>query len=230
MYFRHSPEIWEDHPALVPGVLLAEGVTDRPSVDARVAEYQAIARQRLERASEGDWPEVQAWRRVFAQMGLKPTQYRCAAESLLRRFRKEGALPRLHPLVDLCNAVSLAFAIPIAVFDVSRISQQMIVRYAKGDERYHSFAGEVECPDPREVVFADADNRAHARRWTHRQSAYSAVRGETASVLIVAEAHHQSAPTDVIRLVDALADELKGLWAAPSAKAVLSRASPSIEM
>ena len=87
MYFRHSPEIWEDHPALVPGVLLAEGVTDRPSVDARVAEYQAIARQRLERASEGDWPEVQAWRRVFAQMGLKPTQYRCAAESLLRRRR-----------------------------------------------------------------------------------------------------------------------------------------------
>jgi DNA/RNA-binding domain of Phe-tRNA-synthetase-like protein len=48
-------------------------------------------------------------------MGLKPTQYRCAAESLLRRYRKERFLPRIHPLVDLCNAISLAFAIPVAV-------------------------------------------------------------------------------------------------------------------
>lgn len=228
MYFRHSPEIWEDHPALVPGVLLAEGVTARLNVDARVAEYQSIARQRLEQASEGDWPEVQAWRRVFSQMGLKPTQYRCAAESLLRRFRKEGELPGLHPLVDLCNAVSLAFAIPIAVFDISRVSQRLVVRYAKGDEQYHSFAGEIECPDPREVVFADADNRAHARRWAHRQSAYSAVRAETASVLIVAEAHHHSALTDVTRLIEGLADELKVLGVAPSATAILSKASPSI--
>ena len=55
-------------------------------------------------------------------MGLKPTQYRCAAESLLRRFRKEGSLPRLHPLVDLCNAVSLAFAVPVAVLDAGRIA------------------------------------------------------------------------------------------------------------
>jgi DNA/RNA-binding domain of Phe-tRNA-synthetase-like protein len=39
---------------------------------------------------------------------MKPTQYRCASEALLRRFRKEGALPRIHPLRDLCNAVSLA--------------------------------------------------------------------------------------------------------------------------
>ena len=52
-------------------------------------------------------------------MGLKPTQYRCASESLLRRFRKEGSLPRLHPLVDLCNAVSMAYAIPVAVLDRS---------------------------------------------------------------------------------------------------------------
>jgi DNA/RNA-binding domain of Phe-tRNA-synthetase-like protein len=37
-------------------------------------------------------------------MGLKPTQYRCAPEALLRRLRKEGTLPPLHPLVDLCNA------------------------------------------------------------------------------------------------------------------------------
>ena len=80
----------------------------------------AIAKSRLQAGAESDLPAIQAWRRVFARRGLKPTQCRCAAEALLRRLRKESLLPPLHPLVDLCNAVSVAHAIPIAVFDPAR--------------------------------------------------------------------------------------------------------------
>jgi DNA/RNA-binding domain of Phe-tRNA-synthetase-like protein len=230
MQFRHSPQIWESFPALAPGVLYLEGITSDRDVAARIGEYEAAARTRLAQAAEGEWPEVQAWRRAFSQMGLKPTQYRCASESLLRRFRKEGALPRLHPLVDLCNAISLAFGIPIAVFDVSRIAQRIEVRYATGDEQYQSFAGEVEQPDSGEVVFVDAENRAHARRWTHRQSALSAIRPDTAGVLIVAEALHHSARVDVARLLDTVAGELTLLWGEPSVKAMLSKTAPSIQL
>lgn len=229
MHFRHSPEIWAAYPALTPGVLIAEGLSAEKDVQARVAEYQAVARSRLEAGSEGDLPEVQAWRRAFSQMGLKPTQYRCAAESLLRRFRKEGALPSLHPLVDLCNALSLAFAIPIAVFDISHIEGHLEVRLADGDERYLSFAGEIEHPEAGEVIFADAGGAAHARRWTHRQSASSAVRANTEAVLIVAEALHDTAHTDVAKLLATLAGELATFWRAPTAQVVLSRASPTIE-
>lgn len=229
MHFQHSPDIWQGYPNLVPGVLIARGLTSDKDVQARVAEYQARARARLDVASEGDWPEIQAWRRAFSQMGLKPTQYRCAAESLLRRFRKDGSLPQLHPLVDLCNAMSLAFGIPIALFDLSHIERHLEVRLAMGDERYQSFAGETEQPDAGEVVFVDAANAAHARRWTHRQSALSAVRRESSAVLIVAEALNGAAFTDVTRLLDALAGELKTLWTAPEDQAILTRAAPSIE-
>jgi len=121
MYFQHSGGIWRDFPALVPGVLYAEGIT--AGVTAGTDRFETIAKARLADGPEAELPEIQAWRRAFATMGLKPTQYRCAAESLLRRFRKEGSLPRLHPLVDLCNAVSLAYAIPVAVFDAARAGQ-----------------------------------------------------------------------------------------------------------
>ena len=104
-------------------------------------------------------------------MGLKPTQYRCASEALLRRYRKEGAVPALHPLIDLCNAASLASAIPVAVFDTARITGTRSVRLAHGDETYETFAGEIEHPEPGEVIFADDNGRAHARRWTNRQAA-----------------------------------------------------------
>jgi DNA/RNA-binding domain of Phe-tRNA-synthetase-like protein len=229
MFFQYACEIWDDYPALVSGALSASGITDDVNVDRRIAEFQAVARSRLTETPEGDWPEIQAWRRVFSAMGFKPTQYRCAAESLLRRFRKDGALPRLHPLVDLCNAISLAFAVPIAVFDVLRIEQSIQVRYAAGDEQYLSFAGEFERPEAGEVIFADAAARAHARRWTHRQSASSAVRSDTEGVLIVAEAHHAAAMTEIMTVLDVLSRELSELWTEPKAKAILTKGAPAFE-
>ena len=193
MYFQHSTGIWAEFPELVPGVLLAEGVTADVPVGSRVAAFDAVAASRLATSSEGELPEIRAWRRAFSRMGLKPTQYRCAAESLLRRYRREGSLPRVHPLVDLCNAVSIAFAVPVAAFDVSGIAGHLEVRRARGDESYLSFAGGTERPEAGEVIFADGAGRAHARRWTNRQSGYSAVRDTTRTALIVAEALHGSA-------------------------------------
>jgi DNA/RNA-binding domain of Phe-tRNA-synthetase-like protein len=168
MRFQHSELIWRDYPELVPCALAADGIS--PDVTVEVEKYYAIAQSRLDGRTESELPEIQAWRRTFSRMGLKPTQYRCAAESLLRRFRKEGSLPGLHPLVDLCNAISLAYAIPVAVFDTAAIDGDLEVRYATGDEDYLTFSGEHEHPDLGEVIFADQAERAHARRWTNRQS------------------------------------------------------------
>ncbi|OEJ40652.1 hypothetical protein AR457_13420 [Streptomyces agglomeratus] len=227
MRFQHASEIWRDFPELVPGVVRAEGITEDAPVGRALAKYHAIAESRLALSTEGELPEIQAWRRAFSRMGHKPTQYRCASESLLRRFRKEKSLPRIHPLIDLCNAVSLAFAIPVGVFDVSEISGDLEVRRAAGDEKYVTFSGETEHPAAGEVIFADEAGKAHSRRWTNRQSGASAVSGSTSDVLIITEAMHGSAPEDVRRLTAALTDELSALWSATAPScAVLSRTSP----
>jgi len=242
MDFQHSAQLWRDFPALVPGVLYVDGITTSPTAangptspaaandptsptsPAATDRYAAIAKTRLAAvATEGELPEIQAWRRTFAQLGLKPTQYRCASESLLRRFRKEGSLPALHPLVDLCNAISMAYAIPVAVLDAAQITGSLEVRYATGDEEYLTFAGDIEHPAPGEVIFADQAGQAHARRWTNRQSGRSAVRPTTSTALIVAEALHDSAPQDVPGLIATLAAELKSL---DPQTAILTAAAP----
>ena len=224
MYFQHAPAVWRDFPALVPGALYAGGITADAAPD--LDDYIAIAKARLADGPESEFPEIQAWRRAFARMGLKPTQYRCAAESLLRRFRKEGSLPRLHPLVDLCNAVSLAFAVPVAVLDAAEIAWPLEVRYAAGDEGYLTFGGETEHPAPGEVIFADRAGQAHARRWTNRQSGRSAVSAATGTVLIVAEALHEQAPSDVPELIKILAAEIARTWPATPQTAILTQADP----
>jgi DNA/RNA-binding domain of Phe-tRNA-synthetase-like protein len=204
MDFGYADQIRADFPELAVTALLVDGV--RPDLDAarHCAGFTATATHRLGSGTESDLPEIQAWRRTFAKMGLKPTQYRCASEALLRRFRKEGALPAIHPLVDLCNAVSLAFAIPVAAIDMAKMAGRLEVRRAMGTETYEAFSGDIEHPEPGEVIYADDGGNAHARRWTNRQSGRSAIRGTTATALIVAEAVHPTAREDVERLIDTM--------------------------
>lgn len=229
MHFCHSSDLWSEFPELAAGVLHVKGIHRDVSVANHVAQFEAIAQARLADSAEGELPEIQAWRRAFSRMGLKPTQYRSASEALLRRFRKEGTLPRIHPLIDLCNAASLAFAVPIAVFDLARVAGHLEVRQAAGDEIYTTFAGEIEHPEPQEVIFADAEGRAHARRWTNRQSGHSAVRDETASVLIVAEALHAGAAANVGRLVDRLDSAIRAIWSIEPQSAILGRTAPRFD-
>lgn len=229
MRFSHSPAIWSGYPELAAGALFASGITRDADVEAPLSRHAAAAAGRLTAASEGELPEIRAWRRAFARMGLKPTQYRCASEALLRRFRKEGALPRIHPLIDLCNAASLATAIPIAVLDADRLEQWVEVRHAGGDETYETFSGEIENPAAGEVIFADAAGRAHARRWTNRQSGLSAVRDDTAAVLIVAEAMHDGAAGDVARLLETMSCEIGAAWPVQPRTAMLTVSAPGFE-
>ena len=210
--FEYAPEIRSGYPELASRTVRVHGIGPDAQLGDRLARFEDIARRRLAASPESAFPEIQAWRRAFSRMGLRPTDYRCASEALLRRFRREGRLPRLHPLVDLCNAVSLATAIPIAVFDTEWIDGDLTVRHAIGTERYLTFGGDVESPKPGEVIFADQAGNAHARRWTNRQSRLSAVRSETGAALIVAEAMHATGEEDVSALVETLTAELTQVW------------------
>lgn len=212
MYFQHTEAVWSEHPDLVATAIAATGITPTADVDALVAQFIASAQARLAGGTESDLPEIKAWRQTFTKMGLKPTQYRCASEALLRRLRKEGDLPRIHPLIDLCNAVSVAYAIPVGVFDLDHVAGHLEVRHATGDEDYLTFANTTEHPEPGEVIFADAAHQAHARRWSNRQSGRSAVRQETSRVLIVAEALHGTASEDVPALMKTLSDAVAEAW------------------
>jgi DNA/RNA-binding domain of Phe-tRNA-synthetase-like protein len=229
MSFEHSPAIWQTFPSLVAGVLIAENIRDDADPGAMLQPWHARARERLAGKSESDLPEVSAWRRAYAQMGLKPTQYRSAAEALLRRLRREGALPRVHPLVDLCNAVSTAWALPVAVFDLATVDRRLEVRHARGDEQHLAFGGEIERPDPGEVIFADASDHAHARRWTFRQSRRSTVSPGTRTVLIVSEGLHPTADADVPALLTALRGDLARLSGRVRGPVVLTAAAPRVE-
>jgi DNA/RNA-binding domain of Phe-tRNA-synthetase-like protein len=166
-----------------------------------LAEYrteQQAACARLAATPIADLRSIAAWRRAFSRFGAKPTQYRNAAESLLRRLAKHGDIPALSTLVDIGNLVSIRYALPVAVIDRAGIAGRITVRFADGTEHFTDLGSSASVsPEPGEVIFTDEDKVVAARRWCWRQSAQSATGPGTAEALIVTEALHDTAAADV---------------------------------
>jgi DNA/RNA-binding domain of Phe-tRNA-synthetase-like protein len=206
--FRYDPSIVERFPTVVGGVIhatgLANGPTSGPLADAFRAEC-AAALAGIGDTPLSELPTLAAWRRVFRGFGVDPTQYRSAAEALLRRLTKQGELPSINTLVDLANLVSVRYALPVAVFDQRAVSGGMTVGFARGDEPWTDLGSSTtEHPAAGEVVFVDEAGVVHARRWCWRQSAASAAREDATDALITVEGHHEQAAGDVARALDDL--------------------------
>ncbi len=222
--FRYDPDIIERFPAVVGGVIHATGVHNAPTSSRLAAAFHdetLAVRTRIGETPLSELPTLAAWRKVFRGFGVDPTQYRSAAEALLRRLTKQGELPSIGTLVDVANLVSIRYALPVAVFDVRGISGGSIVKFARGDERWADLgSSQTEHPEPGEVIFADEADVVSARRWCWRQSAASAAREDTTEILVTVEGHHETAERDVTR---ALAD-LEALLVTHAAPATLRSA------
>jgi DNA/RNA-binding domain of Phe-tRNA-synthetase-like protein len=229
--FGYEPAILERFPGVVGGVIQATGVTNGPTPPALAAIFateQADARARIGGTPLSEIPSLAAWRRVFRGFGVDPTQYRSAAEALLRRLTKQGELPSISTLVDLANLVSIRHALPVAVFDRSAISGGLAVRFARGDEPWADLGSSAtERPAPDEVIFVDEAGAVAARRWCWRQSAESAARDGTTDILVTVEGHHEGAAEAVSAALDGIEALLRD-YAAPSSlrRAILTRSSP----
>lgn len=211
--FSYHREIASRFPSIHAGVVLASGLANGPAplqLTQQYREEQAVVFQRLQETPLADLPSISAWRQVFAQFGVKPTQHRSAAEALLRRLSKSGSVPNINALVDLGNLVSIRYGMPVAVVDRAGIAGPITVRFADGTETFTDLGAEqVSHPYPGEVVFVDPANVACARRWCWRQSAQSATSETTVDALIVVEGHHENAEQDVESALDDLTSLLE---------------------
>src|SRR6266851_7044551 len=192
--FQYDPAVLARFPTVVGGVILAQNMTNVPTPDSLQTMYQAEQQATLQRIGNTPLSQITslaAWRSAMRGFGVDPTQYRSAAEALLRRLTKKGDIPSINLLVDLGNLVSIRYALPVAVFDTRAVQGTVTVHFAGGSERYTTLGqSEMDHPEPGEVVFSDETGLVIARRWCWRQSEQSAAQPDTTSAIITVEAHH----------------------------------------
>mgnify|MGYP001812089654 CR=1 FL=1 len=210
--FSYDPALLDRFPTIRAGVIHARGVSNGPTAASLLERYeqeQLSVVRLMEGRTPGDVPALAAWRRAFSAFGVKPTQYRNAAEALLRRLTKQGNIPSINTLVDIGNLVSIRYSLPVAFFDQAAVAGATTVRIADGSERFTDLGSrDVVNPEPGEVIFVDDAGLVSARRWCWRQSAESATGQGSTDVLVTVEGHHQEAAAAVAAALDDIGDLL----------------------
>ncbi|AEX54646.1 B3/B4 domain-containing tRNA synthetase [Rahnella aquatilis CIP 78.65 = ATCC 33071] len=139
----------------------------------------ALAQETLQNAcrfvleNDFSWTDehLSAWGEVFKAFGAKPKRTPCSADALRKRVLKDGTMPAIDPVVDLYNAVSIQYAIPVGGENISAYIGHPLLTFATGSEPFDTLkAGEpvMESPDAGEVIWRD-DAGVTCRRWNWRQ-------------------------------------------------------------
>jgi DNA/RNA-binding domain of Phe-tRNA-synthetase-like protein len=125
------------------------------------------------RAGGPVWSEAHlgSWADAYSRFGAKPNRTPCSAQALKKRVEKDGRIPSINPVVDLYNAVSLRFAIPVGGENFDAYVGKPRLSVADGTEAFDTMMnGEavIENPAKGEVIWRD-DVGVTCRRWNWRQ-------------------------------------------------------------
>ncbi|WP_458130060.1 B3/B4 domain-containing protein [Pseudomonas sp. Z2-11] len=156
-----------------------------------------VARAALERACQSvlaggpAWAEahLQEWAQTFRLFGAKPQRTPCSAEALRKRVLRDGGLPSLDPVVDLYNAISLEYAIPVGGENIEAYTGSPRLVIAEGGEPFDTMkegAPALEYPDVGEVVWRD-DQGVTCRRWNWRQGVRTRLDAEARQMWFILE-------------------------------------------
>lgn len=140
------------------------------------------------------WPawgdaHLDAWRAAYRGFGAKPQRTPSSAEALARRIQGDGQLPTINAVVDLYNALSVRFAIPIGGENIAAYVGDPILKRATGRETFDTVKGGSPCVETvptGEVVWAD-ERGVTCRRWNWRQGLRTRIDATTIRMWFVLE-------------------------------------------
>ncbi|MCW6031409.1 B3/4 domain-containing protein [Pantoea sp. JK] len=190
--FTFSPSIDPSVSALAPdftalSILVQAAPVERPHVGE-----EALA-QACRDMLQNDFPWAEAhltqWAEMFKRFGAKPKRTPCSADALRKRVQRDGTMAAIDPIVDLYNAVSIRFAIPVGGENVAAYLGNPQLTRADGSESFDVYKEGVlshESPEPGEVVWRD-DAGVTCRRWNWRQGVRTRLSIEQAQMWFVLE-------------------------------------------
>lgn len=191
MRFVVSPKIFELYPGLKLPVVVAQGV----EATANSIRVEKLWREAWEEAgllastyaNAQSHPRVAAWREAMAATGVSGRKYPSSVESLLRRAFKGGEPPRIDPLVDFYNSISLRYVVPAGGFDLAQLGDALELRLTREADTFRPLdSASAERVEPKEVAYASG-NEILTRHFIWKQSHTGLLSESTRSVFLVSE-------------------------------------------
>jgi len=229
--FRIDPEIFNLVPTARFYAVVVRGIDNRrgaAEAAARLAEATAAVRESFDGRDPKSAPEIAVWRDVFGARGWTPSKYLSSIEALVRRVVKTGSIPSINPAVDLGNAASLTYLVPIGAHDLGTAPDGITVRLAGPDDVFRPMGDAPdETPDQGEIVYAHGTD-IRTRRWVWRQSRTGLVSPETTDLLYPIDAFAGITDDAARQAAEALCDMVPALLGGHAMLAYLDAAHPEL--
>ncbi len=187
------------HPSIDPAITALAPGFRALSITVESTDIQAlpIAEKMLEdacrHAVEQDFPwtdaHLEEWSDAFRKFGAKPNRTPCSAAALRKRVFKSGSLPSIDPVVDIYNAISIRYAIPVGGEDMDQYTGMPRLTIADGSESFDTMKNgepDTESPDAGEIIWRD-DAGVTCRRWNWRQGVRTRITPETRNMWFILE-------------------------------------------
>jgi DNA/RNA-binding domain of Phe-tRNA-synthetase-like protein len=203
-----------------------------PGIEQLAVTAEAEAIQLMDGREVADHLEIQQWRGAYRRFGIKKTSYRNACEALLRRIKRGDGLPRVLPLVDLYNALSIKYRIPVGADDLTALTPPLAFRHSRPGDGFRDLAGDPNSddpPKPGEVVLADG---AHVlcRRWNWRQDTRSRIQPTTRDATVVLQTLADDGAKRLTNAAEELARHAREDLGATCAWAIASVDAPLVDV
>lgn len=186
MKFEIAKEVFDLLPNGYFGIVAVKGMDNTkeiPELEAQLAENIVQCEKDFEGIKVKNAEDIVPYRDAFKAIGINPNRYMCSIEALLDRIAKGKGFPHINAIVDMGNAVSIKYHLPIGAHDMGTIEDSLDVRYADAEDTFIPFGnGEMEKPEEKEVVYVSG-HQVRTRRWTWRQSEIGKIQESTTDVL-----------------------------------------------
>lgn len=220
-------------PSLCFGVVVARDLNNRGNhseIISLVSEAIDTAQKKFAGIKPKEHPDMQPYRKAFKNMGINPNKFPCSVEALSTRVVKTGSLPDINPAVNLVNAYSLKYTLPMGAHDLDTAENDIEVRFSKPGDLFTPFGeSEPEKPEEDELVYASG-NTIKTRKWIWRQSEFGKVTGKSQNVFFPIDGFADYNYEAVIRARDELAVFLEKMLGAKTSTHYLDCKMNSVEI
>ena len=232
MRFSIQKELFDILPDLTIGMAVAKDV-DNTRSSKEIEDLLARSVEEVRKSFTGnkaqDHPRIKPWRGAFSKLGISGSKFQSSIESMARRVLKGDPFPKINPLVDLYNSVSLRFLVPMGGHDLDTIEGNIHLKFTEGGEPFTPMgSGETGVVPKGELVYCD-DREVLTRNWVWRQCEKDKATEKTKSIFIpvdvLGEVGRERADEILLELSHLIPRHLGGTFFSE----VLTREKPSVD-
>lgn len=186
MKFKISEEVFKILPTACFGVVVAKGIDNSheyPQLTNMLNDAISEAELHFNGKKPKEDPAILPYRDAFRKLSINPNKFMSSIEALLTRVSKKKGLPHINPIVDMGNAISLKYFLPIGAHDIAQADSDIEVRFSRDGDTFIPFGErEIETIPAGELVYT-VGTKVRTRRWIWRQSELGKITNASSDIM-----------------------------------------------